>query len=139
MDALARLRSLAEALADGESAVLSRATLLELLRAIEGQGREPAAPAAVQSPAAATWKERLWIAPPETRIGVAELCEALGRPRSWVYRHTSPKAAKAAGHGVLPHRKLDGELLFAVGEVRAWIQAHEDVVHAARPGSPRAA
>jgi len=66
-----------------------------------------------------TWRERLWVAPAETRIGVAELTEALGRPKSWVYRHTSAKT--------IPHRKLDGELLFIVGEVRAWMREREDI------------
>jgi predicted DNA-binding transcriptional regulator AlpA len=66
-----------------------------------------------------TWRERLWIVPAETRIGVAELTEALGRPRSWVYRHTSGKT--------IPHRKLDGELVFVAGEIRAWIRDREEV------------
>src|SRR5690348_6076242 len=53
----------------------------------------------------ATWREKLWSVPPETRIGVPEVAEAIGRPRSWVYRHTSEKAA---GADRLPHRRLDG-------------------------------
>ena len=71
-----------------------------------------------------TWRERLWTVPPETRIGVAELCEALGRSKGWVWRHTGPKAPGVR----IPHRKLEGELVFVVGEVRAWIPQHESVV-----------
>lgn len=69
-----------------------------------------------------TWRERLWIVPAETRIGAAEVCEAFGRPKSWLYRHTSA--------ATIPHRKLDGELVFLVGEVRTWIRDHEEVVKA---------
>src|SRR5690242_7467645 len=54
------------------------------------------------------WRERLWTAPPDTRMGVAELCEALGRTKSWVWRHTGPSSPGPR----LPHRKLDGELVF---------------------------
>lgn len=71
-------------------------------------------------PTPPSWREKLWTVPAETRIGVAELCEATGRPRSWVYRATSA--------GSIPHRKLDGELVFTVGEVRAWIREREEVV-----------
>lgn len=71
-----------------------------------------------------TWRERLWTAPPETRIGRDELLEALGRPTSWLYRHTSSKSECAR----IPHRKLDGELVFIVGEVRQWLAEHEEVV-----------
>ncbi|MGQ0641208.1 MAG: hypothetical protein ACT4P6_10635 [Gemmatimonadaceae bacterium] len=39
-----------------------------------------------------SWRERLWTCPPETRLGVAELAEALNRPKSWVHRHTSQKS-----------------------------------------------
>ena len=71
-----------------------------------------------------TWRERLWTVPPETRIGVRELAEALGRPKSWVYRRTAPHGERAP----LPHRKLDGELVFIVGEIRGWLPDHETVV-----------
>lgn len=76
-----------------------------------------------------TWRERLWTVPPETRIGVAELCEALGRPKSWVWRHTGPQSPGAR----LPHRKLEGELVFVVSEIRQYVREHETVVVAARP------
>lgn len=72
----------------------------------------------------ATWRERLWTAPSETRIGREELLEALGRPASWLYRHTGKKATCS----LIPHRKLDGELQFVVGEVRRWLIEHEEVL-----------
>lgn len=77
-----------------------------------------------------SWRERLWSAPEETRLGVAELSEALGRPESWVYRHCSSKS----GLELLPHRKMDGANVFLVGEIRAWIRDHEEVV--VRPTTP---
>jgi len=71
-----------------------------------------------------SWRERLWVVPPNTRLGVAELLEALGRTRSWIYRHTGPKSVRAR----IPHRKLDGELVFLAGELREWILEHEVTV-----------
>lgn len=70
-----------------------------------------------------TWRERLWIAPAETRIGTAELAEAMGRPKSWVYAHT-----EAGAENPIPHRKLDGVLVFTVGEVMAWVRESEEVL-----------
>ncbi len=70
-----------------------------------------------------TWREKLWLVPAETRIGTAELAEALGRPKSWVYARTQAGAVDP-----VPHRKLDGTLTFAVGEVRAWIREREEVL-----------
>ncbi len=68
--------------------------------------------------------ERLWSAPDETRINLAQLCEAVGRPESWAYKRTGPKATDP-----IPHRKLEGGLLvFVVGEVRHWLFEHEDIV-----------
>lgn len=79
-----------------------------------------------------TWRERLWEVPSETRLGVLEVAQALGRPKSWVYRHTS----EASGLVRLPHRKLDGELLFSAGELRAWIREHEEVICAGPSAAP---
>ena len=75
-----------------------------------------------------TWRERLWKVPGDTRIGTVELCEALGRPRSWVYRHTSLRS----GCTLLPHRKLDGQLVFVAGEIRAWLRENEEIVERGR-------
>ena len=70
-----------------------------------------------------TWQERLWTAPAATRIGVRELAEALGRPKSWVYRRTG----RGGNHAPLPHKKLDSELVFVVEEIRRWLTQHEEV------------
>ena len=73
----------------------------------------------------ASWRERLWTADPEVRLGRAELLEAVGRPRSWIYRHTHSKAKNP-----IPNRKLDGELVFIVGEIRTWLREHEEIIRA---------
>jgi hypothetical protein len=78
------------------------------------------------------WRMLLWTCHPETRIGRAELLAAVGRPRSWLYRHTSEKAEHR-----IPHRKLDGELVFVVGEVRAWLREREEIVRAGPLEPPR--
>ena len=71
-----------------------------------------------------TWRERLWTCPPDTRLGRAELLEALGRSISWLYRHTGPKAKYAR----IPCRKLDNELVFVAGEVRTWLSEQEEIL-----------
>ena len=70
-----------------------------------------------------TWREKRWTCPPETRLGRAELLEALGRSDSWVYRRTGAKA-KAR----IPCRRLDGELVFIAGEVRTWLSEQEEIL-----------
>ena len=75
-----------------------------------------------------SWRERLWLVPAETRVGVRELAEALGRSTSWVYRRTSPKAAAKAGLKPLPHRRLEGELIFVLGEIRSWVHETEEIM-----------
>ena len=77
-----------------------------------------------------TWRERLWTVPAETRLGVSEVAEALGRARSFVYARTGAQAEDP-----IPHRKLDGTLLFTAGELRAWIRDREDVLVAGRSES----
>ena len=71
-----------------------------------------------------TWREKLWTVPTDTRIGRDELLEAVGRSANWLYRHTSAKSECSR----IPHRKLDGELVFVVGEVRQWLSEHEEIV-----------
>lgn len=109
--------------------------LLEVLTALETpQNRTPLPLPTTIPPAPASWRALLWTVPAETRIGREELREAVGRPRSWIYRHTAAKAAHR-----IPHRKLDGELVFVVGEVRAWLKAAEEIVQAGPADGPRLA
>ena len=68
------------------------------------------------------WRERLWTCPPETRLGRDELLAALGRPRSWLYRHTSAKDPARR----IPHRRFEGALVFVVGDVRRWLREREE-------------
>jgi hypothetical protein len=68
-----------------------------------------------------SWRERIWTCPPETRLGISEIAEALGRSKSWCYKHTG-----ASAEDRLPVRKLDGEVVVTAGDLRAWIEAHED-------------
>lgn len=69
--------------------------------------------------ASPSWRERLWACPAETRLGVLDLAEALGRSKGFVYRLTRSKD--------IPHRKLDGELVFRAGDIREWVQRREEV------------
>lgn len=96
-------------------ALIYRAVLKDLARAADGT--DQTTPATVT-----TWRERLWTCPPETRLGVCEVAEALGRPKSWVYRAVSAKRGPCR----LPCRRLDGELVFEAGTVRTWIARTEE-------------
>lgn len=90
--------------------------------------RAPEQRSTVAAPEVPTWREKLWTCHADVRIGVREVSEALGRAESWVYRHTSQKS----GIPLLPHKKLDGQLVFVVGEVRGWIQRNEQTIVAGR-------
>lgn len=73
------------------------------------------------TPSEPTWRERLWTAPAATRIGRDELCEALDKSKSWLYEHTKKRK--------IPYRKDEsGELVFVVGEIRAWLRSREVVI-----------
>src|SRR5690348_15654795 len=113
------------------------AVLAVLTDVVGAQGQAEAAPSALagpQEPSGQSWRVLLWTVPAETRIGREELLEAVSRPRSWLYRHTAAKAEHR-----IPHRKLDGELVFVVGEVRAWLKAQEEIVQAGPLDGPRLA
>ena len=100
--------------------MLSADAMVELLDVLEVEaGNEAAGDVAPPLP----WTLLLWTADPETRIGRTELLEAVGRPASWLYRHTGRKAKHR-----IPHRKLDGELIFLVGEVQRWLRDREEIV-----------
>lgn len=79
-----------------------------------------------------SWREKLWTVPADTRMGVREVAEAIGRKERWVYDHTSPTTADR-----LPHRRLGRILVFRAGEVRTWIRSHEiEVVVGPSESSP---
>lgn len=95
----------------------------ELLRdALTAQ--PPEEPQQIPTDRASDWRERLWHAPDEMRIGAKEVAAAVGKPISWVYRHTSAKS----GYDLLPHRRIDNALTFTVGDIKAYIAAHEKIV-----------
>ena len=99
--------------------MVSTETLAEMLDALDV---EPAPDPTRVTSSPLPWTVLLWSADPETRIGRAALLEALSRSESWLYRHTGPKAKHR-----IPHRKLDGELVFLVGEVRRWLLDREEI------------
>lgn len=103
------------------------AALLDLLEE-DGADAAPVTPAAGLElrPEDLTWRERLWIVPAETRLGTREVLEAMGRSRSWLYGQLGEEREGTR----LPHRKLDGELVFTAGEIRTWIRDREEVLHA---------
>lgn len=100
------------------------AAIGQLARAIADVLAEVAAPRAPESSAegnsAPTWQEKLWTVDPNVRVGVRELAEGLGRSRAYIYRLTRTAA--------IPHRKLDGQLLFRVGDIRQWLKERENVI-----------
>ena len=115
---LARLRDLLAGLPS--DAAFTPAGMLELLDREDPDGANdvPVSDAGVAQ--STTWAERLWTVLPDTRLGMAELCEALRRPRSFVYRATSRSKSDP-----LPGKKLGGEWSFRAGDVRAWIERQE--------------
>lgn len=113
--ARARLSEARERLADAERA-------LGEVQADTGR-EDPPAPQTVEL----SWREMLWRAPSEARVGVEEVCEALSVSESWIYSRT-----REAADPRLPHAKLGGSLVFKCGEIRAWLRDHEQVVEAYR-------
>ena len=84
---------------------------------------EPTVEPEAGQPEHPSWRVLLWAVDTETRIGRDELLEAVGRSRGWLYKRTGPKAVDR-----IPHRRLDGELVFVVGEVRRWLRDREEIV-----------
>ena len=120
-----RLRAAIEGLPE-DSSVAFTVSRIRTWLADENQGSVEAHGPELAETLPVDWRERLWVVPAETRLGVTELCEALGRSRSWVYRHTGSCSQE---NRVLPHRLLEGSLIFVAGEVRTWIREHEEVIH----------
>lgn len=120
MNTLADLRRWASEAA-ALSAMVPAGKLVELL---DGLGDDPVVEVEPATGVELSWRERLWSVPAETRLGVAEVAEALGRPKSYVYGRTGN------AEDPIPHRKLDGSVVITAGELRAWIRDREEVVHA---------
>lgn len=125
----AELRTWLESLAEVYATIPAEEVIRRLPPAESEVSPPPPGPVEVS---AASWRERLWTVPAETRLGLEEVCEAIGRSPSWIYHRTSAKA-----ENLLLYRKLDGTLVFTAGEVRAWSRGQEEVVHAGPMGSPR--
>lgn len=73
-------------------------------------------------PASLTWREKLWTAPPETRLTMKETCEALNMSEPTVRKHMT-------GEDALPFRRMplgkNHQVVFLVGEVRDWLNRFE--------------
>ena len=110
-------------LADAAAVVPASEVLARLPEAEEHETGESRFQSGTLNDIELTWRERLWLVPSETRLGAHEVCEALARSSWWLYRHTGPKAGDP-----LPHRLLDGQLVFVAGEIRHWIREHEESV-----------
>jgi hypothetical protein len=73
------------------------------------------------------------LAPDDTLLDVAQAAEAIGVPRSGVYRRTSKWRREHDEHVTpLPHVRIEGALRFKLGELRRWLQDRERVVVAER-------
>lgn len=130
MKTLDELRRWAASAPDGT--MVPAACLAELLDAVEATETAPMRSGAGHDEPT-TWRALLWTVDAETRIGRDELLEAVGRGPSWLYRHTGPSADDR-----MPHRKLDGQLVFVVGEVRRWLRDHEELIEVGQlDGAPR--
>jgi predicted DNA-binding transcriptional regulator AlpA len=114
------------------NALAAAATALrQLADVLDALAAEPVTPPPVGPAVEPTWGSGLlWTCPPETRLSVRELCAAVNRPRSWAYRAVRRNGTSPP----LPHRKLDGLLVFVAGEVRQWVREHEHVVVPVRSG-----
>lgn len=121
-----RIRSLVEAMPAESAVTLPMSTLRDWL---SDEQPAAAAPAQLQPQ---SWRERLWTVPPETRLGVKELAEALDRSPDWVYRAVSAKTATDRGRDPLPCQRLDGSLMFTAAAVREWVGRSELVINPAR-------
>jgi hypothetical protein len=114
-----RFQRLIAVLPAEDSVTLSARTLQAWLDADPPVG-QPAIVADVPS----TWRERIWTVPCETRLSLDEVAEAVGQKKQWVYRRTGA----GSRYTRIPHRKLDGVLIFTAGEIRQWVAAQEEVV-----------
>lgn len=93
------------------------------IRALQAARSEPAAEA--PEPASApteSWREKIWTVHPDTRLRRDEVCEALGKSTSWLYKKTSAREIPCRLDGE------SGELVFRAGDLRTWIRAQEVLI-----------
>ena len=67
--------------------LLAAESVAELLRRVSVQVPPEEPPAPPSEPF--TWRAELWRVPSDTRLGVREVCAAVGRSHDWLYRHTT--------------------------------------------------
>lgn len=65
----------------------------------------------------ATWLERLWTCPPETRLNTRQAAEALGQSQNWLRKRLAE----------IPHMHFAGEHRFTAGELRQWAIGQEQL------------
>lgn len=98
-------------------------TMLPASVVFELIGKANEAPTLVtEGPASVSWREKIWTCPADTRLGVREAAEAIGRGKDFVHRHSGPKA----GDRRIPSKKLDGHMVFRAADIRDWIVANEE-------------
>jgi len=116
-----------------EQALVERLAELVAGRVMELLSDRVRDPSPGENPSPTSWRERLWTAHPETRLGVRELAEALGRSRSWIYSRTGRSCPTSRR---IPHSLDDsGELVFKAGEIRDWLARSEIRVLSLRPSA----
>ena len=79
--------------------------------------RKTPEPVEVALPVTLPWNALVWVVDPETRLSVKEAALALGRPVSFLYRHTN-------GTGeAIPCTREFGRLTFTAGGLREWLRS----------------
>ena len=78
------------------------------------------------------WSALLWrrdLVPDEALLTVEQAAEALGMPKSGIYRRTSRwRREHDESCTPLPHVRVEGQLRFRVGELRRWLAEREQTV-----------
>ena len=76
-------------------------------------------PVEVALPVTLPWNALIWVVDPETRLNVKEAAQALGRPVSFLYRHTSQNGTGEA----IPCTREFGRLTFTAAGLREWMRS----------------
>jgi len=91
------------------------------IRALREARPEPEPEPVAEAPAG-SWREKIWTVHPDTRLRRDEVCEALGKSTSWLYKKTSAREIPCRLDGA------SGELVFRAGDLRTWIRAQEVLI-----------